>query len=130
MVVEDDLVDAMTIKRALREINFPNEVIIKENGEDALHFLQSEVTELPAMILLDLNMPRMNGIEFLKIIKNDDKLYTIPVVILTTSRSEQDKVESYKLGVAGYIVKSVNYQEFVKMVKTIKNYWDICELPV
>ncbi|MCF7792813.1 MAG: response regulator [Candidatus Cloacimonetes bacterium] len=130
LVVEDDLVDAMTVKRALKEIEVSNEVIVKQNGEDALEYLQSEIMELPAIILLDLNMPRMNGIEFLRTIKQDEKLLSIPVVVLTTSRSEQDKLDSYKLGVAGYIIKSVNYQEFVEMIKKIENYWDICEFPI
>jgi DNA-binding NarL/FixJ family response regulator len=71
----------------------------------------------------------MNGVEFLKIIKNDEKLLTIPVVVLTTSRSEQDKIDTFKLGIAGYIIKSVNYHEFVKIIRTIKNYWEISEFP-
>ncbi len=130
LVVEDDQIDAMTVKRALRDIEITNEVVIKENGEDALAYLLNEDEELPSIILLDLNMPRMNGIEFLQQIKQHEKLSTIPVIVLTTSRSEQDKIDSFKLGVAGYMIKSVNYQEFVEIVKTIKNYWEISEFPM
>lgn len=130
LIIEDDYVDVMTVKRALKDIKVSNQVIVKENGEDALQYLQEQSNELPAIILLDLNMPRMNGIEFLKIIKQNERLLTIPVVVLTTSRSEQDKIDSYKLGVAGYVIKSVNYHEFVDMVQKITSYWDICEFPM
>jgi CheY-like chemotaxis protein len=129
LVLEDDIVDAMTVRRALRENNILNEVVIKKDGVEALEYLRDESNERPAVILLDLNMPRMNGVEFLKIIKNDEKLLTIPVVVLTTSRSEQDKIDTFKLGIAGYIIKSVNYHEFVKIIRTIKNYWEISEFP-
>ncbi|MDO9576671.1 MAG: response regulator [Candidatus Cloacimonadales bacterium] len=129
LVLEDDIVDAMTVRRALKENEIFNDVIIKKDGEDALQYLQDESNERPAIILLDLNMPRMNGVEFLKIIRSDERLLTIPVVVLTTSRSEQDKIDTFKLGIAGYMIKSVNYQEFVKIIKTIKNYWEISEFP-
>jgi len=129
LVLEDDIVDSMTIRRALKENEILNEVIIKKDGEDALEYLQDVSNERPGIILLDLNMPRMNGLEFLKVIKTDERLLSIPVVILTTSRSEQDKIDTFKLGVAGYMIKSVNYQEFVKVVRTIKTYWEISEFP-
>lgn len=129
LVLEDDIVDAMTIRRALRENEIFNEVIIKKDGEEALKYLRDASNERPAIILLDLNMPRMNGVEFLKILRNDERLLTIPVVVLTTSRSEQDKIDTFKLGIAGYMIKSVNYHEFVGIIKTIKNYWEISEFP-
>ena len=129
LLVEDDQVDAMTVKRALKEIHVLNPVDTVENGEDALSFLKDPKTERPGIILLDLNMPRMNGIEFLTIAKQDEDLKRIPVVVLTTSREEQDKVDSFNLGVAGYMIKPVDYQQFVEVVKTIDLYWTLSELP-
>ena len=101
LLVEDDRVDAMTVKRALKELHVTNRLDIAENGEEALAFLRDPNNEKPGIILLDLNMPRMNGIEFLEVVKRDDRLRSIPVIVLTTSREEQDKVDSFNLGVAG-----------------------------
>lgn len=129
LLVEDDQVDAMTVKRALKDINVTNRLDITNNGEEALTFLRNPENEKPGIILLDLNMPRMNGIEFLEIAKNDDDLKKIPVVVLTTSKEEQDKVDSFNLGVAGYMIKPVDYLKFVEVVKTIDLYWTLSELP-
>jgi CheY-like chemotaxis protein len=129
LLVEDDWVDAMTIKRALKEIKVTNRLNIAGDGEQALSFLRDPENETPCIILLDLNMPRMNGIEFLRVAKQDETLRKIPVVVLTTSRDEQDKVDSFELGVAGYMVKPVDYQQFVEVVKTIDLYWTLSELP-
>ena len=129
LLVEDDQVDAMTVKRALKEINVTNKLDIVNNGEEALSFLKNSENDKPGIILLDLNMPRMNGIEFLKIAKKDDSLKSIPVVVLTTSKEDQDKVESFNLGVAGYMIKPVDYRKFVEVIKTINPYWSLSELP-
>jgi CheY-like chemotaxis protein len=129
LLVEDDKVDAMTVKRALREINIANQLYIAQNGEQALDFLRNLENEKPGIILLDLNMPKMNGIEFLKIVNNDENLKRIPIIVLTTSKQEQDKVESFNLGVAGYMIKPVDYLQFVEVVKTIHLYWTLSELP-
>ena len=129
LLVEDDQVDAMTVKRALKEIKVTNRLDIVNNGEEALTFLKNPENEKPGIILLDLNMPRMNGIEFLKIAKKDDSLKKIPVVVLTTSKEDQDKVDSFNLGVAGYMIKPVDYRKFVEVVKTIDLYWTLSELP-
>ena len=129
LLVEDDQVDAMTVKRSLRDINVVNHLLIAGNGEEGLHYLASSEQERPCIILLDLNMPKMNGIEFLQIVKNDERFKRIPVVVLTTSRNEQDRVESFNLGVAGYMVKPVDYQQFVEVVKTINLYWTLSEFP-
>ncbi|MCK5515650.1 MAG: response regulator, partial [Desulfobulbaceae bacterium] len=94
-----------------------------------LAFLKNPENEKPGIILLDLNMPKMNGIEFLRIAKSDDDLKKIPVVVLTTSKEEQDKVSSFNLGVAGYMIKPVDYLKFVEVVKTIDLYWTLSELP-
>ncbi len=129
LLVEDDQVDAMTVKRALKELHVTNPVDTVINGEEALSFLRDPQNGTPGIILLDLNMPKMNGIEFLTIAKQDDALKRIPVVVLTTSREDQDKVDSFNLGVAGYMIKPVDYQQFVEVVKAIDLYWTLSELP-
>ena len=129
LLVEDDTVDVLTIKRSLQEIHVSNHVDVAENGEEALQKLKTYTYERPCLILLDLNMPRMGGIEFLNIIKHDDIFKRIPVVVLTTSSDEQDKIESFNLGVAGYMIKPVDYQQFVDVVKTINLYWTLSEIP-
>jgi CheY-like chemotaxis protein len=129
LLVEDDMIDAMTVRRALKELNVINPVHSVENGEEALEYLNDNSKETPGIILLDLNMPRMNGIEFLKIAKNDDSLRHIPVVVLTTSLEEMDRVDTFNLGIAGYMVKPVDYKQFVDVIKAIKLYWSLSELP-
>ena len=129
LLVEDDRIDVMTIKRAMKDINVTNRLNVTGNGEEALSFLRNPENEKPCIILLDLRMPRMNGIEFLGVIKRDETLKRIPVIVLTTSREEQDKVDSFDLGVAGYMVKSVEYVQFVEAMKTIDLYWTLSELP-
>lgn len=129
LLVEDDRVDSMTVKRAFKSIHLSNRLDCVTNGEEALAYLQDTANELPCIILLDLNMPRMNGLELLKIIKHDPNYQTIPVIILTTSEEEQDRLESFRAGVAGYMVKPVDYLKFVEVVKTINLYWTISELP-
>jgi CheY-like chemotaxis protein len=129
LLVEDDYVDAMTVKRALKEIKVTNDLVVTSNGEEALAHLQNSSRELPGIILLDLNMPKMNGIEFLSIIKVDDRLRSIPVVVLTTSQEEQDRIESFKMSVAGYMIKPVDYIKFVDVMRTINIYWTLSEIP-
>lgn len=129
LLVEDDQVDVMTIRRALKEIHVSNPVVHKEHGEDALNWLRMPGNDKPCLILLDLNMPVMNGIEFLQAIKQDEQLRRYPVVVLTTSEEQQDKVNSFNLGVAGYMAKPVDYRQFVEMMRSIDLYWTISELP-
>lgn len=129
LLVEDDTIDAMTVKRAFKELKVTNPLAHSLNGEEALEHLRQEANEHPCVVLLDLNMPKMNGVEFLKIAKNDPSLKKIPVVVLTTSNEERDIVESFKLGVAGYIVKPVDYRKFVEAIRTIDLYWTLSELP-
>ena len=129
LLVEDDQVDVMTVMRALKEIHVTNPVVNLENGEEALKYLHDPVSKKPCNILLDLNMPIMNGIEFLQVAKRDDRLKRIPVVVLTTSDEQQDKVNSFDLGVAGYMEKPVDYRQFVEVMRTIDAYWTISELP-
>jgi CheY-like chemotaxis protein len=122
-------VDVMTVERILKELKVTNPLIHSANGEEALEYLSREGDKGPCIILLDLNTPKMNGIEFLKVIKADDELKKIPVVVLTTSDDEQDIVESFKLGISGYMVKSVDYKKFLEMLRTIDVYWTLSELP-
>jgi len=129
LLLEDDKVDAMTVKRALKELHVINDLIVVENGEEAIKFLNDEKKPTPGIILMDINMPRMNGIEFLRAVYDDPKVKIIPKVVLTTSMEEQDRFESYNLGVSGYMIKPVDYHQFVEVVKTINIYWTLCELP-
>jgi CheY-like chemotaxis protein len=129
LLVEDDQVDTMTVIRALKEIHVTNPLVHLENGEEAVNYLRDPQKEKPCIILLDLNMPIMNGIEFLHIVKNDSKLRCIPVVVLTTSEEQQDKVNSFNLGVAGYMAKPVDYRQFVEVMRSIDAYWTISEMP-
>lgn len=130
LLVEDDQVDAMTVRRALKELHVTNPLEHVENGEDALTFLRDATKVRPCLILLDLNMPIMNGIEFLQEVKTDAELMCIPIVVLTTSDEQKDKLESFKLGVAGYMRKPVDYRQFVEIIRTIDTYWTISESPI
>jgi CheY-like chemotaxis protein len=129
LLVEDDRVDAMTVERALKDLNVTNLLVHTLNGEEALNHLRTENNGSPCVILLDLNMPKMNGVEFLKAVKDDDVLKSIPIVVLTTSKEEHDVVESFKLSAAGYIVKPVDYKKFVEAMRTVNIYWTLSELP-
>lgn len=129
LLVEDDQVDAMTVRRALKELHIANRLEHEENGEAALAYLRDVTKEHPCIILLDLNMPIMNGSEFLRAVKQDSQLRRIPVVVLTTSEEQRDKVESFNLGVAGYMKKPVDYQQFVELIRSIDTYWTLSELP-
>jgi len=118
----------MTVKRALKDLNIINQLIRTTNGEEALDYLKSESNDSPCVILLDLNMPKMNGIEFLKIIKVDEVLKEIPIIALTTSKEEVDVKETFKLGVADYIVKPVDYKKFVEALGPINQFCSFSEL--
>ena len=130
LLVEDDQVDAMTVRRALKELHVSNRLEHVENGEEALAYLHDSAREYPCLMLLDLNMPVMNRIEFLQAVKADPELKRIPAVVLTTSDEQKDKLESFELGVAGYMRKPVDYRQFVDMMRTIDAYWTISESPL
>ena len=129
LLVDDDDVDAIITQRALNELKVTNELIRKVDGEDALTYLKDEHNPRPCVILLDLNMPRINGFEFLKIAKADENLKKIPVIVLTTSDVDQNIIDSFNLGVAGYIVKPVDYKQFVEAMRTVNMYWTLSLLP-
>ena len=119
LLVEDDRVDAMTVKRTLGDLKVTNPVVEVTNGEEAIKYLRNEGNVKLCLILLDLNMPKMNGLEFLKVIKADGTLKSVPIFVLTTSTAEEDTSESLRLGANRYMVKSVDYQEFLEAIKII-----------
>lgn len=129
LLVEDDDVDAMTITRAVDDLEIAGPLTRVTNGEEALKHLRSQDNDKPCLIFLDLNTPRMNGAEFLKVVKADDTLKRIPIIVLTTSKEQCDIVGSFDLCVAGYVVKPVDYERFVQALKTIDLYWTLSELP-
>ncbi|HLT28175.1 MAG TPA: response regulator [Zeimonas sp.] len=119
----------MTVRRAFRELKVTNPLVQRANGEAAVEFLDTATAhELPCLILLDLNMPVMNGIEFLQVVKRHATWRRIPVVVLTTSEEEQDKIASFDLSVAGYMTKPVDYRKFVEAMRTIDAYWTLSEV--
>jgi CheY-like chemotaxis protein len=122
LLVEDDYVDTMAVKRVLKELNTANDLVCALNGEEALAYLRGKGNKMPCLILLDLNMPKMNGMEFLRAVKADDTLKTVPVIVLTTSNEEQDMTRSFELGAAAYIVKAFGYRDFRERIRTIETY--------
>lgn len=130
LLVEDDEVDVMNVRRAFKKNNIANPFWTAGNGIEALEVLRG--SEMPAerrLVLLDLNMPRMNGIEFLRELRADPELHGTPVVVLTTSDDERDRVEAFNLNVAGYILKPVTFMNFVEAMATLNKYWTLVELP-
>ncbi len=132
LLVEDDDVDVMNVKRAFKKVNISNPLHIARDGLEALAMLRGEGMPLiqprPKIILLDINMPRMNGIEFLTELRADPALKAISVIMLTTSNEERDKVAAYNLNVAGYILKPVQWDNFVHAVSTLNMYWELIEM--
>lgn len=135
LLVEDDEVDIMNVQRAFKKGNILNPLYIAGNGLEALTMLRGtpdrppEVPNERRLILLDLNMPKMGGIEFLQKLRSDDKLRLIPVVVLTTSNQDRDLVEAYNLNVAGYLLKPVDFVHFVELMATLNKYWSLSEMP-
>ncbi|MGB3403255.1 MAG: response regulator [Microcoleaceae cyanobacterium] len=135
LLVEDDEVDVMNVKRAFKKSNIKNPLYFAGNGLEALKVLRSEgdqpptIPETRRLILLDLNMPKMGGLEFLQVLRADPELKAIPVIVLTTSDEDRDLIEAYNLNVAGYIVKPVTFSKFAEAIATLNNYWKLCEMP-
>lgn len=127
LLIEDDMIEVMKLNRTLSSLNLQHQIIEANNGEDALQILEDK-TNLPDIILLDLNMPKLNGIEFLSILKNDEHLKHIPTVILTTSSNQKDLKECFKIGVSGYVLKPLKYDDYVSKVSKVIDYWSINEL--
>jgi CheY-like chemotaxis protein len=130
LLVEDDQVDVMTVKRAFERNRITNPLFVAGDGIEALEMLRTgKVPDTRRIILLDLNMPRMNGIEFLRELRRDPELQHTPVVVLTTSNDERDKIEAYNFDVAGYLLKPVTFVHFVELTAALNKYWMLVELP-
>lgn len=123
LLVEDNPHDAELAIRALKKNNLANNLLHLEDGQEALDFLFDEKNEMPRLILLDLKMPRVDGLEVLRRLKGDEKKRLVPVVVLTSSKEERDIVDTYKLGVNAYIVKPVDFDQFVKAVSQVGLFW-------
>ncbi|HJY88756.1 MAG TPA: response regulator [Candidatus Acidoferrum sp.] len=135
LLVEDDPKDVELTLTALEEYNLANEVIVARDGEEALEYLYSRgkfktrSSDNPAVMLLDLKLPKVDGLEVLKQVKSEEKLRMIPVVVLTSSKEEKDMVASYKLGVSAYVVKPVDFHEFVNAIKELGVFWAVINEP-
>jgi len=135
LIVEDDPKDVELTLTALEEYNLANEVVVTHDGEEALDYLycrgnfKMRTGDNPAVLLLDLKLPKVDGLEVLQQIKSDEKLKMIPVVVLTSSREEKDMVASYKLGVNAYVVKPVDFHEFVNAIKELGVFWAVINEP-
>jgi hypothetical protein len=134
LLVEDDEVDVMNVRRAFKKNKIGNPLFIATNGLEALEMLRGKPGDPPVvpshrrLILLDLNMPKMSGIEFLHQLRADQNLRSIPVVVLTTSNQDQDRVKAYHLNVAGYLLKPVTSGSFAELMSTLNRYWTLCEM--
>jgi len=135
LLVEDDAEDITLTMKALAEYNLANEVVVVRDGEEALDYLyyrgiyQSRAKGNPAVLLLDLKLPKVDGLEVLQTIRGNGKLKFTPVVVLTSSREERDMVASYKLGVNAYVVKPVDFHEFVNAIKELGVFWAVINEP-
>jgi len=130
LLVEDDDIDVMTVQRAFRKNNISNPLRVAGNGLEALEMLRSgEIPPINRIVLLDINMPRMDGIEFLRELRADPALRATTVVVLTTSNEDRDRVQAYELNVAGYLLKPVTFVNFVEIMAMLNKYWTLMEFP-
>ncbi|MFB0910304.1 MAG: CheY-like chemotaxis protein [Flavobacterium sp.] len=127
LLIEDDVIEIMKFNRVLKTLGMNHKVIEANNGEEALEILKVKEV-IPDIIVLDFNMPKINGIEFLRILKKDDFLKYIPAILLTTSNNHTDVMECYKIGIAGYIIKPLKYEDYLDRIKTLLEYWGANEL--
>lgn len=130
LIVDDDDIDAIALERALRKLRLLNTTHRARDGQEALEMLRNATIPMPFIILLDLNMPRMNGLEFLQELREDPMLTQAVVFVLTTSKSDEDLVAAYREHVAGYIFKQHMDRDFLEVVGLIEHYWRLVELPV
>lgn len=129
LLVDDDEIDVMNVRRAFEKGKIENPLFHAEDGLVALELLRSgSIPKNRRLVLLDLNMPRMNGIEFLRELRKDPELHGTAVVVLTTSDEERDRLEAYNFHVAGYLVKPVRFQAFVELMTTLNRYWMLMEM--
>jgi CheY-like chemotaxis protein len=129
LLVEDDALDVMNVRRAFKQNKLTNPIHVAQNGIEALAILRRGTLPARHLVLLDLNMPKMNGIEFLRELRADANLCATSVVVLTTSNEDRDRIEAYKLNVAGYLLKPVTFPSFVDLMATLNKYWTLVELP-
>ena len=130
LLVEDDEVDILNVRRAFDKNKITNPLYVAANGLEALNMLrEGRVPASRRIVLLDLNMPKMNGIDFLRELRRDTKLRSIPVVVVTTPNAEKDKVEAFDLNVAGYLVKPVTFPSFVDLMAALNKYWTLVDMP-
>lgn len=129
LLVEDDDIDAIGIQRSLKSLNLLNPIHRARDGLEALEVLRNDVVARPFIVLLDLNMPRMNGLEFLSAVRSDTSLSDIVVFVLTTSQLDEEISAAYKKNIAGYIVKSSSNQDYKQLIRFLENYWNLVELP-
>jgi CheY-like chemotaxis protein len=130
LLVEDDEVDVMNVQRAFERNHLTNALYVAGNGLEALELLRGKtIPKERRLILLDLNMPKMNGIEFLEALRADPDLASTPVVVLTTSNDDQDKIDAYNFNVAGYLLKPVTFSSFCERMATLDKYWALVEMP-
>ncbi len=127
LLIEDDAIEIMKLERTLSKVETKHNIVKASNGEEALEILNSG-QKLPDIILLDLNMPRMSGIEFLEVVKDDIILQYLPTIILTTSENRADLLKCYQLGIAGYIIKPLKYEDYESKMKTVLAYWSVNQL--
>ncbi len=127
LLIEDDAIEVMKMHRVLAGLKMKHTVIEANNGEEAITLLKNKES-IPDVIFLDLNMPKINGIEFLEILKKDDFLKYIPAIILTTSNNHKDILACYKIGIAGYIIKPLKYDDYVDRITKMVDYWSTNEL--
>lgn len=130
LLVEDDEVDVMNVRRAFKKANIANPIYVAENGIEALEKLKDgTVPKERRLVLLDINMPKMNGIEFLRQLRQDAELRNTSVVVLTTSNEDTDRIEAFNLNVAGYLLKPVTFNNFVDVMASLNKYWTLVEMP-
>lgn len=135
LLVDDDEVDVMNVQRAFKRHHIDHPLYVANNGLDALSMLRGSDADSPSvpehrrLVLLDINMPKMNGLEFLEELRQDTALRSTPVVVLTTSDADQDRLDAYRLNVAGYILKPVTFATFADVMASLTQYWALCEIP-
>lgn len=129
LLVDDDPVDTARVDRTFKELKIQTPLVHAADGQEALDYLRAHPDDEPGLILLDLNMPKMSGVELLQTIKGDEVLKKIPVVVLTTSDKERDIVESFELGVAGYVAKPIDYDRFKEVIGIVQSYWTLSRRP-
>ena len=129
LLIEDDEVDIMNVQRAFKKNKISNPLYVAHNGIEALDMLTERTIPIPKIVLLDINMPKMGGIEFLSELRKLPELRALSVFVMTTSNEESDKVAAYDLNVAGYILKPLSFEGFCNAVAVLNHYWHLCEIP-